>query len=228
MARGWSTCPILCGMKRFLLAGSIIAATPLAAQVPDTAIYQLSRPPITAADKERLRRGITVKSGPLTAADSATIKAIVAQWDPKRDTTVAPKIEGNGDAVQTVVTYPSGNVRYWARRSAKPPGWEFDVRSQVAIYRNQTPPRSGPKKASAKPELALTRADSLAVFAAARAYMAMASDTSATSFGVIGVRGDSLLVPTWINSEHIAMTEVRVLRRGTRWVAVSNEGLTVR
>ena len=97
----------------------------------------------------------------------------------------------------------------------------------VQIYRIRTPTTPGQKTASVKPALALTRADSLAVFAAARAYMAMSSDTSAT-FGRIGVRGDSLIVPTWIDSQHIAMTEVRVLRRGIEWVAVSNEGLALR
>jgi hypothetical protein len=74
---------------------------------------------------------------------------------------------------------------------------------------------------------ALTRVDSLAMRKAAREFMKMRADTSAT-FARFGIRGDTVFVPTWVSPQHIGFTNVRVVRCDGRWVAVSNDGLAIR
>ena len=61
----------------------------------------------------------------------------------------------------------------------------------------------------------------------ARAFLNNEADTSA-AFAQFGFRGDAVLVPTWVSPHHIGFTNVRVVRRDGRWVAVSNEGLGIR
>ena len=234
-------------MKRLLLAGSTIAAaTPLAAQsrTPDGRPIPGARRAITVYDNPE-PKGLASKyavsvqkladgscdwghmvfvpqpkgyAARLGKRDDRTCTGTIYDMLPRDDTTGM-----KSDTVTIRILHSWHGATTDTIRGR--PGPRPDT-GDAKVIRVDSKPET-PTEVNVISLWSGSRADSLAIRAAARTFMHMAADTSA-AFPRIGIRGDTVLVPTWVDPEHIAMTTVRVVRRGNRWVAVSNAGLAIR